>query len=124
MSAILGKTSVPLLPCPCCGGTDLHIEGDNVVPSWNVMCDTYGCEVDGPGMKCATTDAAAHAWNSRCPSTREVDGVKSCPFCGGTSFRIEDNYGDWILDCDECSGGIFGDHDTRESAVAAWNRRV
>lgn len=60
MVAIVKESSVPLLPCPFCGGTDLHIEGDNASDVWGVECN--GCDASGPRVA-PSPDAAAEAWN-------------------------------------------------------------
>ena len=50
-----------------------------------------------------------------------------CPFCGGNSITVafnptEGEAGLYIVSCDECGvAGCF--RDTRNEAVAAWNRR-
>jgi hypothetical protein len=61
--------------------------------------------------------------------------LKACPFCGGEAEATrEDEDHRWTGDCqqwlidgrdpeDACSAGI-GYYDTREEAIAAWNRRT
>lgn len=62
--------------------------------------------------------------------------LKPCPFCGGSPVedRIEphthsmatfmpDYPGSWSIECPMCEFRLF-DHDSRDNAVAAWNRRV
>jgi len=53
------------LPCPFCGGIDLHIEGERGVDGcWGVICDNDNCEAWGPcGQE--TPEIAIARWNSR-----------------------------------------------------------
>ena len=62
------------------------------------------------------------------------DKLKPCPFCGGEACMIEvephtheiatwmpDYTGGFFVECTNCACGISAD--TKEVAVAAWNRR-
>ena len=53
-------------------------------------------------------------------------GLKSCPFCGGTSLIIDYDIdeGGWYISCDNirCNCSIL--QDTEEEAIRAWNRRA
>lgn len=48
-----------LLPCPFCGGTDIH-EPENVHAFWTI-CNDCGCEVDTRKTRCE----ARQFWNTR-----------------------------------------------------------
>jgi len=58
-----------------------------------------------------------------------AENLNPCPFCGmAANVGSYDAYGGktaWSVECanwQEC-GAINQSHDTRESAMAAWNRR-
>lgn len=57
------------------------------------------------------------------------DGLKPCPFCGKlgdcNNVGVCDKDGNalWWVECPDCGCNTAG-HKTRESAVAAWNRRA
>lgn len=63
----------------------------------------------------------------------DAEGLKSCPFCGGTA--VFEDYGqpgefeDWAVYCRRCGiamlapGPEAGCVSTREDAARAWNRR-
>jgi Lar family restriction alleviation protein len=57
-----------------------------------------------------------------------VSELKPCPMCGSTNIKLVDLAGweIWCADCGVMAGTIDGQGDahTRESAVAAWNRRA
>ena len=58
------QEAIGALPCPFCGGTDLHIEGDANEGLWGVECDNPDCGASGPrGFE--TPRAAVAAWNRR-----------------------------------------------------------
>jgi Lar family restriction alleviation protein len=51
-------------------------------------------------------------------------GPRPCPFCGGTDVSIWQTWkGTWIVSCRDC-GAQAPFRDTREAAVAAWDRRA
>ena len=61
-----------------------------------------------------------------------ADTLKPCPLCGSSARVYDDGAGDldsvpaWIAACDDedgcgCETAFF---DTREEAIAAWNRRA
>jgi hypothetical protein len=55
------------LPCPFCGLTDLHVEGDSSEGFWGVECDNENCEASGPrGFE--SPEAAVAGWNKRASS--------------------------------------------------------
>lgn len=69
----MGSASTPL-PCPCCGGTTIHVSvGDRSVRSVDkVACLTCGLETGGdsyePGSALAT-------WNRRALESPAADGI-------------------------------------------------
>lgn len=46
----------------------------------------------------------------------------SCPFCDHSSPYLHNDGERWLVDCGACGAQIF--RSTKESAIAAWNRRV
>ena len=46
----------------------------------------------------------------------------SCPFCDHSSPCLHNDGERWLVDCGVCGAQIF--RATKESAIAAWNRRV
>ena len=50
--------------------------------------------------------------------------VELCPFCGGNASVIEVlNYDATAVRCNDCHAQS-GNYDTKEDAIAAWNRRA
>lgn len=50
-----------------------------------------------------------------------------CPFCGedaGEVYRPEENPEKWSVYCDLCNSGVWMRYESKEEAVAAWNRRT
>lgn len=65
MVATVHETNEPLLPCPFCGSTILHIESDSHQGStFQVLCDNPECEAEGPNVGLTKEDAVA-LWNKR-----------------------------------------------------------
>lgn len=56
--------------------------------------------------------------------TREMQELKSCPFCGCEDIEFEHLYNNyqWVC-CPECKCNTGG-YKTDEEAIKAWNRRV
>lgn len=59
-----------LLPCPFCGGTEIHIgpmDQPNAWDYWVVGCNNYDCPLDADSVKVefGTPEKAAAAWNTR-----------------------------------------------------------
>lgn len=66
------------------------------------------------------------------------NNLKPCPFCGGEASLYMDNHKKYFAGCENCNFyyGIEIEHDqelyegwraiydTREEAIAAWNRRT
>ena len=52
----------------------------------------------------------------------EEEYLLPCPFCGYPNPYLYNNGERWLVDCGPCGGEISGA--TRDSAIAAWNRRV
>ena len=56
------------------------------------------------------------------------DQLKSCPFCRGVAYltHVKFNDGDvWYNpNCSECNGGWNKNHETKEEAIEAWNKRI
>jgi transcription elongation factor Elf1 len=50
------------------------------------------------------------------------DELKPCPFCGSPKPGVYEHLCGWTARCGACGAEI--DRDTREEAVAAWNRRA
>lgn len=46
-----------------------------------------------------------------------------CPFCGGTPEPRHGTSGFYRVQCDAC-GSSTENYDTKEEAIAAWNRRT
>jgi hypothetical protein len=92
-----------------------------------------GCSPASPSLEpdaCPITDAIAimlAAIRSEHPRAAAAGGsypaLEACPFCGGPSIVAEKpSKTGWRVMCHtDCD--IFGDFDTREEAIAAWNRR-
>ncbi len=58
-----------------------------------------------------------------------MDELKPCPFCGGNDIQIDEmesfwdkNETSWRVLCINCIAETAGD--TKEQAIAAWNRRA
>jgi len=51
------------------------------------------------------------------------DELKPCPFCGGEVLMTYDEYGNPYATCRACDARA-DDGDTRDQAIAAWNRRT
>lgn len=51
--------------------------------------------------------------------------LKPCPFCGGKAkiFATPDDFG-YGVECENDCIFFFGQFDTRERAIEAWNRRI
>lgn len=51
--------------------------------------------------------------------------LKPCPFCGGKAkiFPTPDDFG-YGVECENDCIFFFGQFDTRERAIEAWNRRA
>ena len=51
--------------------------------------------------------------------------LKPCPFCGDKEIVVSPTgfHGAYIAYCIQCHSNT-GDYDTKEEAIAAWNRRV
>ncbi len=64
--------TLPLRPCPFCGGTRLNVEVDPASGLWKVDCDNYRCAASGP-QGFATPAEAAAAWNRRAIDPRQPD---------------------------------------------------
>jgi len=63
-------TKIELLPCPFCGGTEIHIgpmDQSNAWDYWVVGCNNYDCPLDADSVKVefGTPEKAAAAWNTR-----------------------------------------------------------
>jgi hypothetical protein len=56
----------------------------------------------------------------------EQESLAPCPFCGAEALGSAEvgSCGEQIVACSVCGGTATGFGDTREGAVAAWNRRV
>ena len=116
--------SYALLPCPHCGGEAEFRDGSSTTPY--VRCKSCGCRTG------SSHDAAklAKAWNRRGgrdldPSADEPDELKRCPFCGAEGRVSHGTYESqpWWAHC--TNGHGFGRRfDTKEEAIAAWNRRA
>lgn len=54
----------------------------------------------------------------------ERDGLKRCPFCGGTAHTYKNNF--WWVACERANHGCvtMGAFLSKEGAINAWNRRV
>ena len=63
------------------------------------------------------------------------DKLKPCPFCGGEAYIIEvephthkiaiwvpDSVGECFIECTNCTRAMSAN--TKDEAIAAWNRRV
>lgn len=55
-----------------------------------------------------------------------MEELKPCPFCGGKNVKLYTytgvmNY--YYIECDDCYCGT-GHEESKEIAVAAWNRRA
>lgn len=65
MVAKVYGTEEYLLPCPFCGGKELHIESDSAPgTTFQVICDNSDCEAGGPNTA-LTINQAVESWNSR-----------------------------------------------------------
>ena len=61
-----------------------------------------------------------------------MDGLKPCPFCGGTNpvgmIRKSDGWSEWFLVLCDCGDGGCGANggwrQTENAAAEAWNRRA
>ena len=60
----VAKSALGAMPCPFCGGTDLHLETDSHPSTVQVMCDNPECEASGPNVAYTDEDAVA-LWNRR-----------------------------------------------------------
>lgn len=61
---------VELLPCPFCGGTEIHfgpMDSPSAWECWVVGCNNYDCplDVDSVKVEFGTPEQAAAAWNTR-----------------------------------------------------------
>lgn len=53
---------------------------------------------------------------------KKPEELKPCPFCGGKAKCFTVNSATWVF-CTDCSAETRA-YDTREEAIAAWNRRA
>jgi hypothetical protein len=70
--------TIELLPCPFCGGTEIHIGPmgqQNAWDYWVAGCNNYDCPLDADSVKVefGTQEKAAAAWNTRATAAREVE---------------------------------------------------
>lgn len=49
--------------------------------------------------------------------------LKPCPFCGGKA-KTQSFYRDHRVYCRTCNASTMCYYETKEKAIAAWNRRV
>jgi len=68
----------------------------------------------------------------------KLDGLRPCPFCGNKAVAFKDNYNKCGVYCSSCNAmigvklecdtelvdGWRAEFDTKEQAIAAWNKRV
>ena len=64
------NAEVELLPCPFCGGTEIHfgpMDASSAWEYWVVGCNNYDCPLDADSVKVefGTPEKAAAAWNTR-----------------------------------------------------------
>ncbi len=57
------------------------------------------------------------------------ENLKACPFCGGTTLRVQNAAGTWTVTCGTWSlgsgcGATNGIYANEEKARDAWNRRA
>lgn len=87
----------------------------------NEFCLGYtDCKRDGRDCPCLSLSGnCAYNW-----LTLEAEEEKPlpCPFCDYPSPYLHNDGERWLVDCGACGAQIF--RATRESAVAAWNRRA
>lgn len=122
-----------LIPCPRCGraGHLLHDDSSPYGEYW-VCCTADGCGV--PTFSFPTAEAAISYWNRRANLVGggNVDNLIPCPLCGyfartfhDRSSNFERNWR-WGVECyniGKCEAVVSG-FDTKESAIAHWNRRA
>lgn len=66
-----------LLPCPFCGGTDVHLRHlASASMSW-VSC--VGCGLEAPSETGVTDDAAVAYWNRRAAPPQSTERVSDTP---------------------------------------------
>lgn len=85
------------------------------------FCDTKDCR----NCPCSNSNNGQNICNPfRWLDLDAEAEVKPCPFCGGKASAIEVlNYDATAVRCNGCHAQS-GNYDTREDAIAAWNRRA
>ena len=87
-------------------------------------CDRHrekfnGCTIGNCPLRTTSTRACQFFWLAL---EAEEDKPLPCPFCDYPSPYLHNDGERWLVDCGACGAQIF--RATRESAIAAWNRRV
>ena len=130
--------SEELKPCPFCGGKPKIKSLNRVIklkpwddsyrawfrcdPVFTIVCGKCG-ELRTFGY--APLDYAVESWNMRVISNTRKSKLKTCPFCGGEGEVISAYGGKFAATCGKpgCMAYLFP-FDTKEEAIAAWNRRA
>lgn len=90
--------------------------------AFDAFCDQYKTCKD-----CRLFTVIRHGGRSGCVFNwlaleSEEEKPLPCPFCGYQAPYLHMDGERWLVDCGACGGRIF--RSTRDSAIAAWNRRA